>query len=48
VANKQQNGAGQQPNVQPQAPAVAPAPPVQPAPIDANGAPFGNITEDVS
>ena len=31
-----------------QGPAAAPAPPVQPAPIDTIGAPFGNIAEDVS
>ena len=29
-------------------PAAAPAPPAQPAPIDANGASVGNINEDVS
>ncbi|OCL08722.1 hypothetical protein AOQ84DRAFT_292579 [Glonium stellatum] len=44
--SKLQNGAGQQPNVQPQAPAAASAPPVQPAPMDTNGAPFGSIGED--
>jgi len=31
-----------------QGPAAAPAPPVQPAPIDTIGAPFGNIAEDGS